>query len=117
MAETDLISRQAAIEINQSYHGQMPNEVNHRIWKEINELPSAQPEPQWIPCSERLPEDVEIGEEYPTVIFCTKDNVYVGFYEYYLGGRWWAAEDYTVDKVIAWMPLPEPYQENKDERD
>lgn len=40
----DLISRQAAIEINQSYHGQMPNEVNHRIWKEINELPSAQPE-------------------------------------------------------------------------
>ena len=44
MAETDLISRQAVIEINQSYHGQMPNEVNHRIWKEINELPSAQPE-------------------------------------------------------------------------
>ena len=52
MAETDLISRQAVIEINQSYHGQMPNEVNHRIWKEINELPSAQPERmtnrQWI---------------------------------------------------------------------
>ena len=40
----DLISRQAVIEINRSYHGQMPNEVNHRIWKEINELPSAQPE-------------------------------------------------------------------------
>ena len=44
MAETDLISRQAVIEINRSYHGQMPNEVNHRIWKEINELPSAHPE-------------------------------------------------------------------------
>ena len=44
MAETDLISRQAVIEINRSYHGQMPNEVNHRIWKEINDLPSAQPE-------------------------------------------------------------------------
>ena len=40
----DTISRQAVIEINRSYHGQMPNEVNHRIWKEINELPSAQPE-------------------------------------------------------------------------
>ena len=40
----DLISRQAVIEINRSYHGQMPNEVNHRIWKEINELPSAQPD-------------------------------------------------------------------------
>lgn len=41
---SDLISRQAAIEINRLYHGQMPNEVNHRIWKEINDLPSAQPE-------------------------------------------------------------------------
>ena len=41
---SDLISRQAAIEINQSYHGQMPNEVNYRIWKEIKELPSIQPE-------------------------------------------------------------------------
>ena len=40
----DTISRQAVIEINRSYHGQMPNEVNHRIWKEINELPSVQPE-------------------------------------------------------------------------
>lgn len=42
VVSSDCISRQAAIEINQSYHGQMPNEVNYRIWKEINELPSAQ---------------------------------------------------------------------------
>ena len=41
---SDSISRQAVIEINRSYHGQMPNEVNHSIWKEINELPSVQPE-------------------------------------------------------------------------
>ena len=40
----DLIERQAAIKINRSYHGQMPNEVNYRIWKEINELPSTQSE-------------------------------------------------------------------------
>ena len=49
---SDLISRQAAIEINRSYHGQMPNEVNYRIWKELNALPSAQPEQKtgrWIP--------------------------------------------------------------------
>lgn len=45
---SDLISRQAVIEINQSYHGQMPNEVNHRIWKEINELPSAEPDNDMI---------------------------------------------------------------------
>lgn len=79
--------------------------------EQVNELidmtPTFNP---WIPCSERLPDDVEIGEEYPTVIFCTKDAVCVGFYEYYRGGKWWAAEEYTVDNVIAWMPLPEAYK-------
>ena len=69
-------------------------------------------ESRWIPCKERLPEDVEIGEEYPTVIFSTKDAVYCGFYEYYYGGNWWAEEDYIVNDVIAWKPLPEPYKEN-----
>ena len=54
MTETDLISRRAAIEINQSYHGQMPNEVNHRIWKEINELPSARPEQRYTEEEQRV---------------------------------------------------------------
>ena len=73
-------------------------------------LPSAQ---KWIPCSERLPEDVEIGEEYPIVIFCTKDNTYCGFYENEYRNWWTAPEDTRVDisDVIAWMPLPEPYRE------
>ena len=66
---------------------------------------------EWIPCKKRLPEDVEIGEEYPTVIFSTKDAVYCGFYEYYCGGNWWVEEDYIVNDVIAWKPLPEPYRE------
>ena len=132
MAETDLIRRRDVIEAIDNidwYHQNSTKDMVlganpdlHQAWykaedvyQSLESVPSAQPEPQWIPCSERLPEDVEIGEEYPTVIFCTKDNVYVGFYEYYLGGRWWAAEDYTVDNVIAWMPLPEPYKEGADE--
>ena len=73
--------------------------------------------PQWIPCSERLPNDVEIGEEYPMVIFCTIDETYCGFLEYTEHGRtWWNADaEYEVDEVIAWMPLPEPYKENNDQ--
>lgn len=99
---SDNISRQAALDAV-SYETFECYEAR----KAIRALPSTD---NWIPCSERFPEDVEIGEEYPTVIFCTKDAVYVGFYEYYRGGRWWAAEEYTVDNVIAWMPLPEPYK-------
>ena len=46
----DVISRQAALDINEHYHGQMPNHVNHEIWKEINALPSVTVQPkmgQW----------------------------------------------------------------------
>lgn len=69
---------------------------------------------KWIPCSERLPEDVEIGEEYPNVIFCTDSMSYTGFYDHYKG-KWWTADgDDVCLGVIAWMPLPEPYKEEQD---
>ena len=84
--------------------------------RRVRELTRRGRSQEWIPCSERLPEDVQIGDEYPTVIFCTKENTYAGFYEYYLGGRWWAEDgDYAVDDVIAWMPLPEPWKGADDE--
>ena len=79
----DTISRQAVIEINKSYHGQMPNEVNHRIWKEINELPSAQPEHtnswcinSWcIDCKEYDTEN-KCCHRYNSVIKQTLDEIY-----------------------------------------
>ena len=43
---SDLISREAVLEINEQYHGQMPNHVNHEIWKEIKALPSFTPQPE-----------------------------------------------------------------------
>ena len=79
----------------------------------VQEQPTIEPE-RWIPVTERLPDDVEIGEEYPTVIFCDSDGkVYVGFYEYGIyGNKWWNNTDWNdvVDDVLAWMPLPEPYK-------
>lgn len=66
---------------------------------------------QWIPCGERLPEDVKNGEEYPTLIYCTDGGeVDAGWYEAKVH-KWWNLNcDVTVDNVIAWMPLPEPYK-------
>ena len=89
--------------------------------KRIEDVPTVQIEPKWIPCSERLPDEkdagilkklgiekrsedvlatVEVKGERMTVTTCTYD------------GKWewdmkYAFPDY---KVIAWMPLPEPYQ-------
>lgn len=75
---------------------------------------------EWIPCSDRLPKD-----EY--VLISKKPQKYIG------GDRWcvsiairiadprsgkiqWRDSGFGViqdDKVLAWMPLPEPYKEGE----
>lgn len=42
----DCISRQDVLDINEHHHGQMPNHVNHEIWREINALPSVTQQPK-----------------------------------------------------------------------
>ena len=89
---SDLISRQAAID---AIFGR-----SHEIIKmRIGNLPSAQPEQQWIPCSERLPERngyyLVTGRQG-----AVNKRLYQDGYWY---GNW---------TVIAWMPLPEPYKED-----
>lgn len=66
----------------------------------LRDLPSAQ---QWIPCSERLPDDgTYLCWEWQG--FCYVDS--------FKNGNWETAEKcYT--KCIAWMPLPEPYKEGE----
>lgn len=59
-------------------------------------------EPQWIPCSERLPE--------PRIdVWCNSDLGQIpGFYDETT--ETWYRGDYLELLVNAWMPLPEPYQ-------
>ena len=71
-----------------------------RIERGVYSLLPAQPEQKWIPCSERLPKPG----------YCITSNEYYGVDEdFYYDGHFWNA-DKNAYKVIAWMPLPEPYQ-------
>ena len=80
--------------------------------------PSAQPEPQWIPCSERLPEEktayylVTIANHGRFFTTTLPDNVETVRWDY---DRRKGKDSWhwcTERTVIAWMPLPEPYKEN-----
>lgn len=65
---------------------------------------------EWIPCSERLPEDGYWA------VFTDGKNISVERYKEDIGqdhffpsGRWFDLED-----AVAWMPLPEPYKGEKE---
>lgn len=94
----------------------------------INEQPKIC---EWIPCSERLPDDrdnrfymcaVENHEEDPPM-FCQYEEEYgFGFWndiydEHTLGfvdSEFKTNEELGYEKVIAWQPLPEPYRTEKE---
>jgi len=72
----------------------------------IDALPSARPEQRWIPCSEWLP------EQGARVLTCSKDgDIWINDYNP-IAPTAWAIEPWAV---IAWMPLPEPYKERREE--
>jgi hypothetical protein len=72
---------------------------------EIADAPTVEATPKWIPCSERLPED-----DRTKVVTLANGNAEAG---YYSNGDWWCVGDsinLENPKVIAWMPLPKPYE-------
>ena len=92
----------------------------------ISELPSAQPEQRWIPCSERLPEErdwylgifkePDTGWINPIPFICD----YVGSETKATTKEYWILRGFTDSdertdyyfnlECVAWMPLPEPYK-------
>lgn len=79
-------------------------------------LKDAQPEQRWIPVSERLPEDEYVLiSKIPTKISGSKWSVTIAIRTADSRSRkiQWRDSGFGViqdDKVLAWMPLPEPYQ-------
>jgi hypothetical protein len=74
---------------------------------ELDNAPTIEPEPHWIPCSERLPE----GNLYVLVTYK---------YQYGLmdiGITWYSERENKwcdARPIIAWMPLPERYGGEQD---
>ena len=68
-------------------------------------------QPQWIPCSERLPEDTKTK-----IITLSDGSVDAG---YYSEENWWCVGDsinlevVKTENVIAWMSLPPAYKEGE----
>ena len=133
---SDLIDRQAAIDFIDAGRFVNPNEPRWSDNEVVNLLkcrPSAQPEQRWIPCSDRLPENIK------PVIVTWKNNDPKSYYQYIVGkhytgtacyksGKWYWYSSTTEDMLseygrydseefdeaiecVAWMPLPEPYKE------
>ena len=122
----DVISRQAAIDtiekhLNGVFDGTHYDEgiaygyeaAHRHIQDLINAL---QPAQQWIPVSERLPKANELN--YDVVRYYLVQNEYGDMMVASWNGVFWE-QMYQYrpieDKVIAWMPLPEPYREEAED--
>ena len=100
----------------------------------IAQQPTIEAEPQWIPCSERLPENMErvnitwVNRDPEPYYMNIKDKPFTAT-GIYFRGKWYGdsvtCEDILgeygeneIDEVddsieiVAWMPLPEPYEVN-----
>ena len=109
----DLSSRQAAIDSLERYRelfswndGDRERAILSRVIKELQSMPSAQPEQrngEWISFDERLPKiDINV-----LVNVCATDAPY----KVVLMSASSAMEHYKKANINAWMPLPEPYAE------
>ena len=68
--------------------------------------PTIEPEPHWIPCSERLPRKEEQDDDLGVLV--TLGNGYSGLqYDWYHDDHWYDWDGF----VVAWMEMPPVYQE------
>ena len=119
--ENDLISRQAAIDAAKHAwaKGLEPSQY-------IEIIPPAQPEPHWIPCTERMPHNtgdfylctakLSVDDEYEVELLMldTANDFDKSYFSKCIHNglvfrESWSGGNEALD-VIAWMPLPEPYR-------
>lgn len=101
----DLIDRQKAIRniCNEDCHQPTPCKWKCIAIEELEDLPSVQPW-KWIPAKERLP------KQQQTVLIQDFGEITIGYLN--AENRWrnlTNLDDY-LKGVVAWMPLPKPYE-------
>ena len=128
---SDLIKREDAIEaieeLPNAYNGWSDAYDKAYIIGALEEVPSADRQQEWIPCSERLPNEGEV------VLVCLRIESHKAEWEeqrsiefgrissdrydcYGIGWEWlnesgadyWQAD--WNNSILAWMPLPEPWK-------
>jgi hypothetical protein len=72
---------------------------------------------KWVPVSKRLPNDYEfrknyIRNEYAAEFIVMIEGANKPTCLYYRKGRWFD-DNGNYYKVVAWMPMPEPYKEGQ----
>lgn len=88
---------------------------------------------EWIPVSKKLPDEHDSifaklygTDKWTSALWRTTSNIVIATIKYNDGtvivkeafthdGEWTVEKRNTNCKVIAWMPLPEPYKENENE--
>ena len=103
----DLISRQAVDHLCFEYL--KPNtDDNIAFYEHFCDLPPVTPTHRWIPCSERLPE--EIGTYLVTLEYKEHGK---GITTLWYHGKQFGWDLRVADVVVAWQPLPQPYEEKR----
>ena len=101
------------------------SDKTRKEWTEeiIKALPTVQPEPQWIPCEERMPEKTPLWKTvgYLATVTCDSwkesQTMYVKWETTTVRGK--EVSRWTFDnrlfpsewRVVAWMTMPEAYKE------
>jgi len=131
---SDLISRQAVLELIDFYDGQNQQHFTvDNLRDDVENVPSVMPkakiraeivQSRWIPVSERLPDSQKHGDkdfsdwvEVTILIGINKKDAYVGEAYYCFSENKWYAKRFVVGEVIAWMPLPQPYKAESEDKE
>lgn len=100
-----------ALYLRMAGHGWWNNTDRDIVLDVLERMPTIDPKPKWIPVGERLPED----DTMMLVTYRTNRGL-LRINQAYYNRECWRMNGYNVCGVIAWMPLPKPYDPDDVER-